>query len=52
MSGHTLQTEIHKGHRSVQTIGGVTVLVLCTFTDDVLHLNQVLRQYLKGFQRY
>ena len=37
-----------KGHNSIKTVGGVTVLVLCTSPDYALYLSQVLRKYLKG----
>ena len=41
-----------KGHNSVITVDGVMVLNICTFSDDALHLYQVSRKYLTGYQRY
>ena len=40
------------GHNSVKSVGEVTILVLFTLSDNVLHLYQVLKNYLKGFQSY
>ena len=34
--------KISKAHNSVKNVGGVSVLVLCTSTDDGLYLYQVL----------
>ena len=36
------------GYNSVKSVGGVTVLVLCTLSDNALYLYQVLPKYLKG----
>ena len=46
--------KITKGHNSVESVGGVNVLVLCTSSDNALYmyLYQVLPKYLKGFQIY
>ena len=33
--------KISKGHNSVKNVGGVTVLYLCTFSDDGLYLCKV-----------
>ena len=33
--------KISKGHNSIKNVGGVTVLVLCTLSDDGLHLYKV-----------
>ena len=33
--------KISKGHNSVKNVGGVSVLVLCTLSDDGLYLHQV-----------
>ena len=42
-----------KGHNSVNSVGGVMVLVLLsTLSDSVLYLYQVLSKYLTGFQSY
>ena len=30
-----------KGHNSVKNVGGVTVLVLCTSSDDAVYLYQI-----------
>ena len=30
-----------KGHNSVKNVGGVSVLILCTLSDDGLYLYQV-----------
>ena len=37
-----------KGHNSIKSVDGVTVLVLCTSPDNALYFSQVLRKYLKG----
>ena len=42
-SGHDFCTEIDKEY-----IDGLTVLVLCTLTDDALYLYQVPQNYLKS----
>ena len=39
-----------KGHNSVNSVGGVMVLVLATLSDSVLYLYQVLSNYHIGFQ--
>ena len=39
-----------KGHNSVNSVGGVMVLVLSTLSDSVLYLYQVLSKYLTGFR--
>ena len=39
-----------KGHNSVNSVGGVMVLVLSKFSDSVLYLYQVSSKYLIGFQ--
>ena len=41
-----------KGHNSINSVGGVMVLILSTLSDNVLHLYQVLSKYLIGFQSY
>ena len=41
-----------KGHNSVNSVGGVMVLVLSKLSDSVLYLHQVLSKYLTGFQSY
>ena len=33
--------KISKGHTSIRNVGGVSVLTLCTSTDDGLYLYQV-----------
>ena len=33
--------KISKGHNSVKNVGGLSVLVLCTLSDDGLYLYQV-----------
>ena len=33
--------KISKGHNSVENVGGVAVLVLCTSSDDDLYLYKV-----------
>ena len=33
--------KISKGHNSIKNVGGVSVLVLCTSSDDGLFLYQV-----------
>ena len=30
-----------KGHNSVNNVGEVAIYILCTLSDDALHLNQV-----------
>ena len=43
-------SKIFKGGTSTsKNVGGVTVLNLCTSSDHILHLNQVLQKYLNGF---
>ena len=44
--------KISKRHNSIKNVGGVTVLALCTSSDDALYLYHVLRKHLKGFQSY
>ena len=39
-----------KGHNSVITVGGVMLIVLCTFSDDALYLYQFSRKYLNDFR--
>ena len=41
-----------KGHNSVINVGGVTVLVLCTSSDDGLYLYKVSWKYSQGYERY
>ena len=41
-----------KGHNSVNSVGGVIVLILSKLSDSVLHLYQVLSKYLIGFLSY
>ena len=41
-----------KGHNSVNSVGGVMLLVLSTLSDSVLYLYQVFSKYLIGFQSY
>ena len=45
-------SQFTKGHNSIKTVNGVTVLNLCTSSDDALYLYQVSKTYLKGFQSY
>ena len=40
---------IIKGHNSIKTVHGVTVLVLCTSSNHGLHLYQILQKYLEQF---
>ena len=40
------------GYYSVNSVGGVMVLVLSILSDSVLYLYQVLSKYLIGFQSY
>ena len=37
--------KISKGHISVKNVGGGTVLVLCTLSDDGTYLYKVARKY-------
>ena len=41
-----LHTEIYEGHNSIKSVGGVTVLVLFTSSDNALYLYQALSKYL------
>ena len=41
LSGHNFHKKNFKGHNSVTNVGGVSVLVLCTLSDDGLYLYQV-----------
>ena len=43
---------ILKKHDSVKSGGGVTVLVLCTLSEDALYLYQVKCKYSNGSQSY
>ena len=54
---HTLRTsfllqKLKKGSHSVNIIGRVMILELCTFADDPLSLSQVSFNSLMYFQRY
>ena len=44
--------KFYKGHNSVNSVGGVIVLLLSTLPDFVLYLDQVLSKYLIRFQSY
>ena len=35
--------KISKGHNSVKNVGGVTVLALCTLSDDDLYLSSFMK---------
>ena len=41
-----------KGHNSVNSVGGIVVLVLYILSDCVLYLYQVLSKYLTGVKSY
>ena len=41
-----------KGHNSVNSVGGVMVLVLSKLSDSVLYLYHGLSKYLIAFQSY
>ena len=41
----TFMGKISKGHNSVKNVGGVTILVLCTLSDDGSYLYKVSRKY-------
>ena len=41
-----------KGRNSVNSVGGVMVLVLFILSDSVLYLYQIMSKYLIGFQSY
>ena len=41
-----------KGLNSVNSFGGVMVLILSTLSDGVLYLYQVLSKFLIGYQSY
>ena len=43
---------ISKGHNSIKSAGGVTVLVLCISSYDGLYLYQVSWKYLERYQSY
>ena len=43
---------ITKGHNSVNTVYGATVLVLCTLSNHGLNVYQVLPEYLEWLQSY
>ena len=40
-SGHDFHRKISKGHNSVKNEGGVTILFLCTSSDDDFYLYKV-----------
>ena len=44
--------KISKGHNSIKNVGGVTVLVLCTSSDDGLYLYKVSCKYTAWYQSY
>ena len=44
--------KISKGHNSVKNVGGVSVLVLCTSSDDGLYLCIVSWKYLERYHSY
>ena len=41
IQNHGFHQKFSKGHNSVRNVGGVTVLLLCTLSDDGLYLYQV-----------
>ena len=41
LSGHDFYMKISKGYNSVKNVDGVTILVLCTSTDDGLYFCKV-----------
>ena len=41
-----------KRHNSVKTVYGSMVRNICISSDDALHLYQISRKYLTGFQNY
>ena len=41
-----------KGHNSVNSVGGILILVLSISSGSVLYLYQVWSKYLIGFQSY
>ena len=44
--------KISKGQNSVKNVDGVTVLVLCTSSDDGLYLYKVSQKYSGWYQSY
>ena len=40
-----------KGHNSSKPVGGVTVRIFCTVSDEALYVYHVSKKYLKGVQR-
>ena len=44
--------KITKGNNSAKNVGGVTVVYLCTSSGHALYFYQILRNYLKRYQRY
>ena len=41
LSKHNFYSEISKGHNSIENVGGVKVLTLCTWSDDALYLYKI-----------
>ena len=44
--------KITKGNNSAKNVGVVTVFYICTSSGHALYFYQVLRHYLKRYQRY
>ena len=44
--------KISKSYNSIKNEGGMSVLVLCTSSDDGLYLYQVSRKYLEQYESY
>ena len=42
-------SQFKKGHNSVKTVDGVTVVILYKMFNDALYLCSASRKYLKGF---
>ena len=51
-SEHDFQKKKLKGSKFRKNVGGVSVLVLCTSSDDGLYLYQVSCKHLERYQRY
>ena len=43
---------IKNGSNSINTVGRITILALCTFTDDLVSMSQILFHSRVYFQRY
>ena len=48
LSRHDFHIELYKGHKSVNNIGGDTIIFFSTLSDHVLHFNKFYENISKG----